>query len=593
MNDEIMLAQRAATWLTTAFGARAVARKPKKPPEILYGVEDVPPLSATLLSAFQHTGNVAISVVTPLAILHHTHVAPEIAASVVGISFLALALAVVIQALPRGPVGSGYLAPSMFSGLFVTPSVAAIEAGGLPLMGGMTVFAGLLEAALSRVIRHLRPFLPPEIAGTVTFLLGINGGILGLRNLLGVDVEGVVPHTHYLVGAFTLGLIVVLNVWTTGLLRMSCVLIGFVAGYVAALATGLLSPTVFTANPAPMLAIPTFQHSGLAFDIDLVLPFLVAALVSSIKAIAVITTCQRTNDAAYIRPDLTSINRGVLADGLITAMGGLMGGGAINAAASSPGLAAATGVTSRRVAYAIGALLALLAFSPAAASVFSAIPDAVGGAILVFSSCFIITSGVEVMASRLLDSRRMLVIACAILAAEGAHTVAARAESLPGAVQQITASPLLLGTVVALILNVAFRPGMRRNSALMLDAGALDTEAIHTFIDGRGAAWGARPDVIQRVGFVLAELVESLVHRCKAEGPIRVTASFNEFRVDLVVTYRGVLMPFPLMRPSLDEIADTPDGLLRLSGFLIRRQTDSVRATERNGACVVEMHFDH
>src|SRR5206468_412048 len=151
---------------------------------------------------------------------------------------------------------------------------------------------------------------------------------------------------------------------------MACVLIGLVVGYAAALAGGLVPTTLLTANPAPLLAVPQFSHLGLSFDANLVLPFLVAALVSSVKSIAVVTTCQRTNDAAYIRPDLATINRGVLADGLVTVLSGLMGTAPCNAAASSPGMAAATGVTSRRVAYAIAALLALLAFSPAAASVF-------------------------------------------------------------------------------------------------------------------------------------------------------------------------------------------------------------------------------
>jgi len=319
----------------------------------------------------------------------------------------------------------------------------------------------------------------------------------------------------------------------------------------------------------------------------------VAALVSSVKSIAVVTTCQRTNDAAYVRPDLATINRGVLADGLVTALSGLVGTAACNAAASSPGLAAATGVTSRLVAYAIAALLALLAFSPAAAGVFAAIPDAVAGPILLFSSCFVITSGVEVLASRLLDSRRILVIASAILAGTGAETVSEHARAMPAAVQQIAASPLLLGTAVAFVLNLVFRPGMRRNSTLTLDAATLEIQQVHDFVDARGAAWGARPEAIKRAGFALAELTESLVHRCKATGPIQVEARFNEFRIDLIVTYEGLLMTFPFVRPTLDEIVDSPDGLMRLSGFLVRRQTDGVRVTQKDGSNLVEMSFDH
>ena len=180
--------------IAAAFGARELLRKPKKPPEILYGVEDTPPLAATLLSACQHVGNLSTTLVVPIIIFREAHVPPEVSASIIGISFLGLALAAIIQALPRGPVGSGFLAPSSFAGLYITPSVQAISIGGLPLMFGMTVFSGLMEVCLSRVIRHLRPFLPPEIAGTVTFLLGISGGVVGLRDLLGLQLSGPAPH---------------------------------------------------------------------------------------------------------------------------------------------------------------------------------------------------------------------------------------------------------------------------------------------------------------------------------------------------------------------------------------------------------------
>ena len=250
-------------------------------------------------------------------------------------------------------------------------------------------------------------------------------------------------------------------------------------------------------------------------------------------------------------------------------------------------------MTSRRVAYAIALLLALLAFSPAAANVIASMPAAVVGAILVFSSCFVITSGVEIMASRLLDSRRMLVIASSVLAAEGAQSVAAYAASIPYSLQMLVASPLLLGTAVALVLNLVFRPGMRRNSTLEADPAQLDAEAVHAFMDARGAAWGARADVVQRAAFALAELVDTVERSCEPTGPMRIETSFNEFRIDLRVQYDGKPMPFPTKRPSVDDIAETEDGLLRLSGYMIRRQTDSIHASQRGDHCVIALHFDH
>lgn len=573
--------------------ARELIRKPKKPPDIVYGVDDAPPWPALMLSASQQVGNLATSIVVPVAIFHQARLAPDVIAGIIGVSFLGLAVAVLLQALPKGPVGSGYLAPSAFNGLFVGPYSEALALGGLPAMLGMTLFAGLVQVCLSPLVRRLRPYLPPEVAGTSTFLVGIGAGVLGVRDLLGLGLDGPAPTIHYAVGGFTLVLVILLNVATSGLLRMSCVLIGLVMGYVAALVTGLLPVALFVANPAPLLALPQLHHPGFAFSPTLVLPFMLAAVICFIKAVAVITACQRSNDAAYIRPDLAGINRGVLADGLCTALSGLIGTCAFNVTVTGSGLAAATGVTSRRVAYAMAALLAFLAISPAAASVFAAIPDAVAGAIFLFTSCFVITSGVEVMASRLLDTRRMLVVGLAVVAAQGAQSFGASASNLPSALEAVVVSPLLMGTAVALILNLVFLQRARRGSVLEVEAGALNLEAVQAYMDGRGAAWGARAEVISRAGYALCELVDTLVRNCEAQGRIRIEARFNEFRIDLRVTYRGALLSFPAMRPSLDEIAEAEDGMIRLSGFLIRRQTDSARATRRDDLCVVDLHFDH
>jgi xanthine/uracil permease len=47
------------------------------------------------------------------------------------------------------------------------------------LVAGMTLFGGMVEAALSRVLRPLRPFFPPEIAGFVVVMVGVTLGSRG------------------------------------------------------------------------------------------------------------------------------------------------------------------------------------------------------------------------------------------------------------------------------------------------------------------------------------------------------------------------------------------------------------------------------
>lgn len=106
------------------------------------------------------------------------HAAPPVIDSVLSWSLIILAIGTTIQALPKGLVGSGYLAPSTMTAVYVPPSLEAVRLGGLPLMAGMTIFGGIVEAVLSRSLHRLRTLLPPELAGVVILLVAIGNGYL-------------------------------------------------------------------------------------------------------------------------------------------------------------------------------------------------------------------------------------------------------------------------------------------------------------------------------------------------------------------------------------------------------------------------------
>jgi xanthine/uracil permease len=131
---------------------------------------------ASVISASQQAGSAAVSLVIPLVICREAHVPLRIEFGIVSLSMLVLAIAPVLQALRSGPVGFGYLAPANSSAIYIPASIEAVQMGGLPLMFGMTLVAGLFEAGISRVPHRLRPLFPPEIAGLATFLVGAAGG---------------------------------------------------------------------------------------------------------------------------------------------------------------------------------------------------------------------------------------------------------------------------------------------------------------------------------------------------------------------------------------------------------------------------------
>jgi NCS2 family nucleobase:cation symporter-2 len=566
----------------------------RKPPGILYAADEPAPAGVAALSALQHVGLNSIFLLFPVLVSREAGSSPEVAASMVSVCMIVLSAGALLQALHRGPVGSGFLIPPVATAAYLVPSLAAARQGGLALVFGMTLFAGVLEMALSRALRALRPLFPPEIVGVVVMLIALAVGALGIRSLLGVGTAEAPGAAHYAVAAVTLGTMVALNVWTRGALRLFGVLIGMAIGYALAVLTDGFGPANrATLAAAAWLAAPRFQHLGWAFDASLIVPFAVGAIAASLKTAGCVMTSQKLNDADWIRADFRSIGRGVFADGVTTALAGGLGTSGVNSASSSVGLANATGVLSRNVAFWIAGILLVLAFFPPIGILLYLIPAPVAGSALLFSATFIFINGLEITASRLLDARRTFVIGLSLMAAVAVDLYPAFFAKLPTGVLGVFGSSLVLGTVTALLLNLVFRLGVRKTERFVVDPANVDPVVIEGFMETQGAAWGARRDVIDRASFNVQQSVETLASSSVASGPLEVAASFDEFNLDVRVSYDGPPLELPEQRPSNEEIMASAEGERRLAGYLLRRYADRVSATQSNGRSTILFHFDH
>jgi NCS2 family nucleobase:cation symporter-2 len=112
-------------------------------------------------------------------------------------------------------------------------------------------------------------------------------------------------------------------------------------------------------------------------------------------------------------------------------------------------------------------------------------------------------------------------------------------------------------------------------------------------METHGAAWGARRDVIERAKFNLAQSIETIVDGCEPRSPLEVEATFDEFNLDLRVSYAGPPLGLPEKRPTNEEIMESEEGQRKLAGFMLRRQADRVAATHKAGRSTILFHFDH
>jgi len=245
------------------------------------------------------------------------------------------------------------------------------------------------------------------------------------------------------------------------------------------------------------------------------------------------------------------------------------------------------------VAYAVGAIFLLLGLFPKLTTLLAVMPRPVVVASLLFAVTFIMINGLQVMSSRMLDARRTLVVGLAIVAGTAVEVFPTLSATAPEAARPLIGSSLVFSTVIALLLNFLFRIGVKQTATFKVDGAPVQAEKLEQFMETNGAAWGARRDVIDRAKFNLAQSLEVIVDSCEPQGPVEVATSFDEFNLDLRVSYVGPPIELPERRPSNEEIMESEDGQRKLAGFMLRRYADRVVATHRAGRSTILFHFDH
>lgn len=73
----------------------------KKPATLVYGSDEEPPLAITVISAVQHVGVIAIFMIYPILVSREAGAPADEIAAILRMAMLALAFAVVVQALLR------------------------------------------------------------------------------------------------------------------------------------------------------------------------------------------------------------------------------------------------------------------------------------------------------------------------------------------------------------------------------------------------------------------------------------------------------------------------------------------------------------
>lgn len=569
----------------------------RKPERLTYGVDERPPNAAMWAVALQQAVLALVFMIYPVAAAQAIGLSPEQTAALVTATLIAIAVATLLQSR-RPPVGSGTLAVQIPTPVMLPAMVQAGTAGGLGLIAGMTIVLALGEAVVARLLKPLRGWFPPEVCGVVVLMLGVSIAAPALKHFTGAtaDPDGLLrpDFSHLSVGLATLAVVVAAALFGRGALRLFALGCGLVAGVCLSWAVGLIEPaSMATVSAAGWIGWPRLDWPRPTWDAALVPLFMLMAVINCVDNLGVLVGIQRMIDADWKRIDTQAGAGGLQASAAGDLAAGLLGGVPGGVSSAHAGLIFATGAASRCIAPLTAALLCAAVFTPKTIALLALIPKPVIGALMVYTSAYMLVAGMELIQSRMLSERRMFTVGLSVLIGFIPLVLPGIFRGLPEALEPVFHSSLSLSALSAIVLNLLFRIGVTKQASLRASQDGLTYDEVDTFLQQQGKLWGARHDVIRRAIEAATEALEALQLLGVSPQDMSLTARFDEIQLDVTLTYRGPRLDCPVQRPSLEATIADDQQLARMAGHIVRRSVDTLSQSGEGDHQKLTLHFEH
>ncbi|MBS5936943.1 nucleobase:cation symporter-2 family protein [Clostridium sp.] len=421
---------------------------------LTYGVDDNPSLSEKILFGIQHIfaafGGI---IVVPLVLSSALGFDAKTSTALISASILAAGLATIIQARGIGKIGSKVACIMGTDFTFVSPSITVGSTLGLPGIIGATILGAVFEVVLSFFIKPLMKLFPPLVTGTVVCLIGLT--------LLPVSIDwaagGAGSADYGSIKNISIAMLVLigtllLNRYGKGMLSSASILIGMVVGYIACIPLGLVDFS--SVREASWISFPKIFEYGVTFDLKALLAFIPAYFVTAIETVGCL---KAVGEVSEVEMDDKRIGAGVLADGVGSMLGGVVGTLPNTTFSQNVGLIPLTKVASKHVAVMAGVILVLLGFLPKLAAIVNIIPQPVLGGVGIVMFGTVAAAGIKTLSKVKINERNLLIIATAIGLGLGVTFRPEFISQLPEGLKMIFTSGISTGTITALVLNLVLK----------------------------------------------------------------------------------------------------------------------------------------
>lgn len=443
----------------------------EKSKELIYGLNDRPPLRETVFAALQHLLAIFVAIITPPLIISSA-LKFDLATTgyLVSMSLFVSGLATLIQCRRFGPIGAGLLCIQGTSFSFISPIIGAGMLGmvnhkmnvelGLSYIFSACLVASVVEMVVSRLLPYTRKIITPLVSGIVVTLIGmclIKAGI----SSCGGGQTAIDNHTFGSMRYLGLALLVLVSIIffnrsSNRFLRMASIVLGLLIGCVAAYALKMIDFSTLKGSGG--IIIPTIFKYGFRLDLGAVIGLGLIYLVTAVEAYGDITANSLISGEPVEGPVfLKRAQGGVLADGFNSLLAAVFNSFPNSIFAQNNGMIQLTGVASRYVGYFIAGALVLLGLFPVVGRVFSLIPAPVlgGATLLMFGT--VAAAGIRIIASTEITRKAVLVMAISFSMGLSVELVPNILDKMPAMIKTIFSSGITTGGLTAIIANALIR----------------------------------------------------------------------------------------------------------------------------------------
>ncbi|SEF44741.1 nucleobase:cation symporter-2 family protein [Parabacteroides chinchillae] len=439
------------------------AIQPVQETDLIYGIDDRPPLKETLFAAIQHLLAIFVAIITPPLIIGGAlKLDLETTGFLVSMALFASGVSTFVQCRRIGGVGAGLLCIQGTSFSFIGPIIATGMIGGLPMIFGACLAAAPVEMIISRTFKYMRNIITPLVSGIVVLLIGLSlvkvgvvacgGGYAAMDNGTFGSIRNIG------VAAIVLFSVLFFNRCKNKYLRMSSIVLGLCIGYGLAFALGMVDTSAVLGQSQMGFNIPVPFKYGIEFSISSVIAIGLVYLITAIEATGDITANSMISGKPIEGKEyLKRISGGVFADGMNSFIAAIFNSFPNSIFAQNNGIIQLTGVASRYVGYYIAGILILLGLFPIVGTVFSLMPDPVlgGATLLMFGT--VAAAGIRIIAAQEINRKATLVLAVSLSLGLGVELMPDILKTAPETIKGIFSSGITTGGLTAIFANIFIR----------------------------------------------------------------------------------------------------------------------------------------